>query len=183
MRICQDYNLWDEWLTEAVPHTPSFAGMEDVIPSRGTLGLTREVEDTLEYIAAHEMGPTEESLEVFKRLESGGGCMARSASLWIAYRLRSLGRAAEASEQIAALMDTQPDRTDLLRRQSAITLAMGRRFQDGMAAADQLNPEPRVSTRDYIRQFPRGLLGVHGINEPAPRRRRGETEPALPSRA
>lgn len=153
LRICQDYSLWDEWLTEAVPHTPSFAGMEDVMPSRGTQGLTREVEDTLEYVAAHEMGSTEESLEVFKRLESGGGCMARSASLWIAYRLRSLGRFAEASEQIAALMDTQPDRKDLLRRQSAITLAMGRRFQDGMAAADQLNPEPRGSTRDYIRQF------------------------------
>jgi hypothetical protein len=153
LRICQDYNHWDEWLTKAVPNTPSFAGMEDVMPSRGTQGLTREVEDALEYIAAHEMGPTEESLDVFRRLESGRGCMARSASLWIAYRLRSLGRSVEANEQIAALMDTQPDRTDLLRRQSAITLAMGRRFQDALVAADQLKPEPRVSTRDYIRQF------------------------------
>lgn len=153
LRICQDYQLWDEWVTEAVPHTPSFAGMEDVMPSRGTQGLTREVEDTLDYIAAHELGSTEESLGIFKRLESGGGCMSRSASLWVAYRLRSLGRFVEAGEQLTALMDTQPDRIGVLRRQGAITLAMGRHFEDATAAADLLNLEQKVSTRDYIRQF------------------------------
>lgn len=153
LRICQDYSVWADWLTEAVAQSSAFAGIEDVMPSRGTQGLTREVEDTLDYIAAHEMGATEESLEIFRRLESGGGCMSRSASLWIAYRLRSLGRLGEAGGQFTALMRAQPERLDLMRRQSAITLAMGRRFEDGLAAAELLDPEPRVSTKDYIRQF------------------------------
>lgn len=129
VRICHDYEIWEDWLAKAVPHVPSFAMAADIMPANAETCAEANVHDVLMYIEAKSLGAEDRAVEILREVAGRGAAMSWSAGLWVAYKLRAQGKFDEALPEFAALRVKHPERAVLLDSQTVSTLVMARKFR------------------------------------------------------
>lgn len=152
VRICHDYEIWEEWLTKAVPHVPSFAMAADVMPANAEACAEANVHDTLMYIEAKGLGAEDRAVDMLRLVAGHGAAMSWSAGLWVAYKLRAQGKFEEALPEFAALRVKHPDHAALLDNQTISTLVMARKFRTAHELSLTREPDAMAKGIIYINQ-------------------------------
>jgi hypothetical protein len=140
-----------DWITEALRTGPALGGVGPHIPPSDRFRTDARMRPIVELIEALH-GPTTDATEVeLKRLSLGGSSIEIQAGLWRAYRLRSdLSRHQDALRQLEELLDRDPRRENLYRRQIAVTHYLFRHFQDAKVALEGTTAVSTTNTLDLM---------------------------------
>lgn len=156
IRIAVENDMWAEWFVQDAPPSPdaprsahAAAPAEALSPLLPTKATHPEASAMLRYYAARRNRNVIESVEMLAELANGDTKIARHAALWVAYKQRAAGNFDEAIEALRGLIDKCPW-WRIPVGQVGITMAEGRRFNEALSYAENVDSYSQRYIRDNV---------------------------------
>ncbi|MBE4720558.1 hypothetical protein DAD99_21170 [Pseudarthrobacter sp. AB1] len=128
-------NNYRDWLTEAIVHGPSVAGLRTYVPATSRTAYGQKV---LEFISAKSYDVhADERRALLRNIFDSGHPLAFPAGRHLAYQFRNENLWADSISTFEELIELSP--TELNRYQRLLTIANARRFMDASAGLEDLS--------------------------------------------
>lgn len=150
INVAAENGVDGDWLVPAIRVSPSINGLAALLPVTNPSLATDDVRTILDFLRLRTQG-REDVTDALRELVQRRASISSSAGLWRAYDLRFHGRTSETIDQLDELIDDFGDRPELYEYQRVVTLRLGRRFSEAVAAAATL-PKSKQA---------RNLGGIH----------------------
>lgn len=158
LNVAAENKVFDEWLIRALRVSPNLSRLADYITVDPEAGAPADLIDVVAYLRCRSRALIEDVTDEMAAITRRRTAISSTAGVWRGYDLRRRGRVDEALEQWVQLLEEFGDRPALYLMQTAVTLRLGRRFQDCLSQLPLL-------TQIQADQQRASLQRVHGVFE------------------